>query len=83
MHEDIRDKVMQFIREEFDKGQPSKIADDTSLIFSGWVNSFTMVSLKLYLEEQYGIKLSDDEATTQAFDTVKGIVGLVGSKLGR
>jgi len=83
MHDDIREKVMQFIHDEYVGDQAVKIADDTSLIFSGFVHSFTMVSLKLYLEEQYGIKLSDDEATTRTFDTVKGIVGLVSSKLGR
>ncbi len=83
MHDDIREKVMQFIRDEFVEDESMKIADDTSLIGSGLVDSFSMVSLKAYLEEEYGIQLSDDEATTRAFDNVNNIVALVSRKLGR
>lgn len=82
MHDDIREKVMQFIRDEFVEDESMQIADDTSLIGSGLVDSFSMVSLKAYLEDEYGIQLSDDEATTRAFDNVNNIVALVTRKLG-
>jgi len=36
-----------------------------------------MVSLKIFLEKKYDIKLPDDEATPDAFDTVTKIVELV------
>ena len=58
-----------------------EIKDDTPLISSGIVDSFSMVSLRMYLEEECGIKMSDDEASTEAFDTVNNIVALVEKKL--
>jgi acyl carrier protein len=36
-----------------------------------------MVSLKLFLETEYGIKIPDEEATAEAFDTVNAIATLV------
>ncbi len=36
-----------------------------------------MVSLKVFLEKKYQIKLPDDEATPEAFDTVNSICALV------
>ena len=36
-----------------------------------------MVSLKAFLERKYGVKVPDDEATPEAFDTVGSIVAIV------
>lgn len=81
MSDDMRSKVIQFIYDEFVEDESMKIEDDTSLIGSGLVDSFSMVSLKAFLEDEYEIELYDDEATTQAFDTVRSIVALVSRKL--
>ena len=47
------------------------------------VDSFSMVSLKMYLEDKYDIKMTDEEASTEAFDTVRSICNLVNSILAR
>jgi acyl carrier protein len=36
-----------------------------------------MVSLKTFLEKKFEVKLPDEEATTEAFDTVTSIMALV------
>jgi acyl carrier protein len=36
-----------------------------------------MVSLKVFLEKKYDIRLPDEEATPEAFDTVNSICELV------
>jgi len=74
MHETVREYV---IGEYVDEDDDIKIADDTPLISSGIVDSFSMVSLKVFLEKKYDIKLPDEEATPEAFDTVNSIVELV------
>ncbi len=53
------------------------------LISSGIVDSFSMVSLKAFLEKKYDIKLPDAEATPEAFDTVNSIVTLVAGSSGQ
>jgi acyl carrier protein len=50
---------------------------DTPLISGGIVDSFSMVSLKLFLEKKFQISIPDAKATPQAFDSVNKIVSLV------
>jgi len=82
MADDMREKIIEFIRDEYVEDESMEITDDTPLISGGLVDSFSMVSLKMYLEEEYRIQMSDDEATTEAFDTVKAILELLRRKLG-
>ncbi len=70
----IRDYV---IREYLEEGDDRPIDERTPLISGGIVDSFSMVSLKRFLEKKYGIRLPDEEATPAAFDTVESIAALV------
>ncbi|MFB3845170.1 MAG: acyl carrier protein [Candidatus Cloacimonadaceae bacterium] len=75
--EDIRDVVLNYVIKEYLEDQDDEITYDTPLISGGYVDSFSMVSLKRFLENKYKISLPDDKATPQAFDTVNNIVKLV------
>ncbi len=74
MHEAIKEYV---IDEYIDEDDDIEVENDTPLISSGIVDSFSMVSLKAFVEKKYGISLPDSEATPEAFDTVDAIVTLV------
>ena len=76
--EGMKDTILQYVIEEYvDEDDEMDVDADTPLISSGLVDSFSMVSLKVFLEKKYGIKLPDDEATPEAFDTVNSICELV------
>ncbi|HOV16014.1 MAG TPA: acyl carrier protein [Candidatus Cloacimonadota bacterium] len=75
--ENIRDVVLNYVIKEYLEDQDDEITYDTPLISGGYVDSFSMVSLKRFLENKYKISLPDDKATPQAFDTVNNIVKLV------
>ena len=70
----IRDYV---IKEYLEQGDEREITETTPLISGGIVDSFSMVSLKRFLERKYGIRIPDAEATPEAFDTVRSIAVLV------
>jgi acyl carrier protein len=70
----IRDYV---VKEYIEEGDDREITDTTPLISGGIVDSFSMVSLKLFLEKRCNIHIPDDEATPDAFDTVNSIAELV------
>jgi len=75
---DVTEKILEFVRDEYlDEDEEEEIDATTPLISSGIVDSFSMVSLKAFLEKEYAIRIPDEEATAQAFDTVEGIAGLV------
>jgi acyl carrier protein len=76
--DEIKEAVLEYVVDEYvDEDDDIEIAYDTPLISSGIVDSFSMVSLKTFLERKYGISLPDAEATPEAFDTVNSIVALV------
>lgn len=55
----------------------TEVTVDTPLISGGIVDSFSMVSLKRFLETKYKISIPDDKATPEAFDSVNKICVLV------
>ena len=75
--DDIRDVVLEYVIDEYVEEDEMEVTYDTPLISSGLVDSFSMVSLKAFLEKRYGISIPDADATPEAFDTVNSIVGIV------
>lgn len=76
--DEIRDVVLEYVIDEYiDEDDDIEVNADTPLISSGIVDSFSMVSLKAFLEKRYDIRIPDDEATPEAFDTVNSIVKIV------
>jgi acyl carrier protein/D-alanine--poly(phosphoribitol) ligase subunit 2 len=72
--------ILEYIRNEYldeDEVDEIQLDENTPLISSGIVDSFSMVSLKRFLEKKWQISIPDDEATPQAFDTVTSIINLV------
>lgn len=76
---DVRDTILGYIRSDVIRDQ--RINFDTPLITNGFVNSLEMAGVKSYLEAQYRIKIPDEMATREAFDSVDSIARLLG-KLG-
>ena len=76
--EEIRKIVRDYVIKEYlEEGDDREITDDTRLISDGIVDSFSMVSLKRFLERKYQIQIPDADASTKAFDTVASIEELV------
>ncbi len=76
--DEIREAVLEYVIDEYvDEDDDIDVDADTALISSGIVDSFSMVSLKAFLETKYGIKIPDEDATPEAFDTVASIVKIV------
>jgi acyl carrier protein len=78
--EEMKDVVLKYVIAEYVEDD-SEIKYDTPLISGGIVDSFSMVSLKRFLENKYSISIPDDKATPEAFDTVNKIVTLVNEYL--
>lgn len=81
--EDIKEVVLEYVIEEYVEDEDDEITFDTPLISGGLVDSFSMVSLKRFLENKYKISLPDEEATPEAFDTVNSITELVKKHLAK
>ena len=78
--QDLKSRVLEYVKREYlEEGDDRPIDEKTRLISGGIVDSFSMVSLKRYLEKTCGMQIPDELATPDAFDTVEKIVALVDS----
>lgn len=75
--EDMKKVVLDYVIEEYLEDEDEEITYDSPLISGGIVDSFSMVSLKRFLENKYRISIPDEKATPEAFDSVEKIVNLV------
>ncbi|MAF27428.1 MAG: acyl carrier protein [Gemmatimonadota bacterium] len=72
--------ILDFIRNEYldeEDEEDIELTAETPLITSGIVDSFSMVSLKRFVEEHYEVTIPDEDATPDVFDTVASIVHVV------
>jgi acyl carrier protein len=75
---DMKKMVLDYVKREYlEEDDDREIDESTALISGGIVDSFSMVSLKRFLEKKYAIQIPDADATPEAFDSVDSIVALV------
>ncbi len=75
--EEMKEAILNYIVDEYLEEDDDEINADTPLISGGIVDSFSMVSLKRFLENKYQIRIPDEKATPEAFDTVNKICTVI------
>ncbi len=81
--EGLKDVILEYVSQEYLEDDSEPLNFDSPLISGGIVDSFSMVSLKRFLENKYKIQIPDDRATPEAFDTVTKIASLVEEFVGK
>lgn len=77
LHETLR----RFILENYlFTTDPTALALDDSLLERGIVNSTGMLELVLFVEEQFGVQVRDEEMTPENLDSVNRIARFVQSR---
>jgi acyl carrier protein len=82
----MKEMILEYIKHEYldeEEAEDIGLNENTPLISGGIVDSFSMVSLKRFLEKKFAISIPDDEASPQAFDTVTSIITLVNRHLAK
>ena len=79
---EIKEKVKTFIRESFLFDSTAQIEDGESLLEKGIIDSTGVLELVLYLEEEFGVKIEDEEIIPENLDSVLSIETLLKSKNG-
>jgi len=78
MNDDVKTMIINYVKKEYlDEDSDQEITEHTKLISGGIVDSFSMVSLKMFLEKKFQIKIPDEKATPEAFDSVNNIITLL------
>jgi acyl carrier protein len=76
--DDLQKTILGYVRREYlEEGDDRPLDVRTPLITGGIVDSFSMVSLKRFLETRYNIRIPDADASPETFDSVEKIAKLV------
>jgi acyl carrier protein len=73
----MKEKLIGFIIGEFVTDPDSQISEDTKLISSGLIDSFSLVSLQAFIEKEFGKRIPAPRITVESFDTVRQMVEII------
>ena len=72
----VESRVREFLKSELGK-DVSKLGGEDSLLESGTIDSMGVLRLVTFLEEEYAIKVEDDDLMPENFDTIDAIGAFV------
>jgi len=80
--EDRKEKVREFIVENFLFGSADGLKDDTSFLDEGIIDSTGVLELVTFLEETYEIQVEDEELIPENLDSIDNIAQFLEQKIG-
>jgi len=66
-----------FPEENYTCNDLNNIDNNTSLISGGYIDSFSMVAVLVYMKNRFNVKISDRDAIPENFDTVNKMAELI------
>ena len=78
----IENKIREYIAENFLFGDASQLAADDSFLDKGIIDSTGILEIVMFLEEQFGIKVADNEMLPENLDSISNIARFIAKKGG-
>lgn len=83
MNSAMRDNIHRFILDNYlFTDDPGQLGLDDSLLGRGIVDSTGILEVILFIEEQYGVKVADNDMIPENLDSVNRITAFIASRLG-
>ena len=80
MSTEIKTKLSQYIVKEILKNPKRVIKDDEAIISSGMIDSFHLVDLSLFVENEFGVRIDDSELNKETIDSLNQLAALIESR---
>jgi len=80
MSENIISQLETFIKTDILKQPDRSIAPDEPLISSGLIDSFSLMDVALFVEDNYGVRIEDTELNADTFDSLTQLASLIESR---
>jgi acyl carrier protein len=77
----MREKLRAFITSQIMRSPQYALRDDESLIKGGLIDSFSLVELALFIEQEFGVHFDDPELTADNMDTLDQMMRNIEAKL--
>ena len=80
-NQELRLQLRSFIKDNFLFGREGMlVGDDESLVENGIIDSTGVLELTSFLEQQYGISVTDEELSPENLDSVTNLTGFICAK---
>jgi acyl carrier protein len=80
MVNDIESTLTKYIRENILKRPKFELGLDDPIISTGLIDSFHLVDMSVFIEEQFGVRIDDTELNADTFDSVAQLANLIQKK---
>ncbi len=77
MKDEIIAKTTAYLQQEILQQPNRAIATDEPLISSGLIDSFSLVDVALFVEENFDVVIDDTELNAETFDTLEELADLI------
>jgi acyl carrier protein len=69
----FKQKLKDFLRDNATAGATSNLDENEDLIARGLIDSIALLQIILFIEEQVGIRIPDEEVAPENFQTINAI----------
>jgi acyl carrier protein len=80
MNDSMMTALTEFISSKILRQPGRKINPDELLISSGMIDSFSLVDLALFVEDNFNVHIDDAELNAQTFNSLNQLVALIESR---
>ena len=77
----LKDKIREFVVENFLFGKDNGLKDDTSFLDEGIIDSTGILELVSFLEDEFGIAVEDEELIPENLDSIANVTTYLEKKL--
>jgi acyl carrier protein len=80
---DVKEQIREFVLESARSKGINEVADDQSLMEAGIIDSLGIFRLVSFLEDNFRVRISDDEIVLENFQSIDEIDRFVAAKLAK
>jgi len=77
---DLITKLSTFLANDILKQPNRTLSPDESLISSGLIDSFSLMDVALFVEDNFGVRIEDTELNADTFDNLTQLASLIESR---
>lgn len=81
MKQEIIDRLTQYITSRVLRDPGRALSPEEPLISGGIIDSFNLVDLAIFTEDEFGVHLDDMELNVEHFDSLNQLAELIQSRL--
>ena len=80
MSNEMMTRLTEYIATEILRQPDRAIKSDEPLLTSGLIDSFHLVDLALFIEDNFGVHIDDSELNASTFDSLEQLTALIQSR---